>query len=186
MAEVSAPPGGVKAETSLIFLCVVHHQLLKCCWHQSVLFLRTLWLMGLRWASATNMGKLLWTKPNLICVNSSEVSRPPHCHLPHSNRFKCIFDCLYEQSSHYNLSLHHTDKAEKMGQNLTKIPFKDTFWKGTTRTRPRESHKRIKQFISWPVSISWFSRRDEREKCSVLVSQPILMWCLKFPLPVLC
>ncbi|CAG08986.1 unnamed protein product [Tetraodon nigroviridis] len=29
------------------------------------------------------------------------------------------------------------EKAEKMGQNLTKIPFKDTFWKGTTRTRPR-------------------------------------------------
>ncbi|KAG7243097.1 hypothetical protein INR49_016472, partial [Caranx melampygus] len=29
------------------------------------------------------------------------------------------------------------EKAEKLGQNLTKIPFKDTFWKGTTRTRPR-------------------------------------------------
>uniref|UniRef100_A0A8P4FXT4 Scaffold protein ILK n=1 Tax=Dicentrarchus labrax TaxID=13489 RepID=A0A8P4FXT4_DICLA len=29
------------------------------------------------------------------------------------------------------------DKAEKMGQSLAKIPFKDTFWKGTTRTRPR-------------------------------------------------
>ncbi|KAG9351831.1 hypothetical protein AGOR_G00027360 [Albula goreensis] len=29
------------------------------------------------------------------------------------------------------------EKAEKMGQSLTKIPFKDTFWKGTTRTRPR-------------------------------------------------
>uniref|UniRef100_A0A669DE81 Scaffold protein ILK n=1 Tax=Oreochromis niloticus TaxID=8128 RepID=A0A669DE81_ORENI len=29
------------------------------------------------------------------------------------------------------------EKAEKMGQNLTKIPFKDSFWKGTTRTRPR-------------------------------------------------
>uniref|UniRef100_A0A7N8XP52 Scaffold protein ILK n=1 Tax=Mastacembelus armatus TaxID=205130 RepID=A0A7N8XP52_9TELE len=28
-------------------------------------------------------------------------------------------------------------RAEKMGQSLTKIPFKDTFWKGTTRTRPR-------------------------------------------------
>uniref|UniRef100_A0A8C2Y794 Scaffold protein ILK n=1 Tax=Coturnix japonica TaxID=93934 RepID=A0A8C2Y794_COTJA len=29
------------------------------------------------------------------------------------------------------------EHAEKLGQNLTKIPYKDTFWKGTTRTRPR-------------------------------------------------
>uniref|UniRef100_A0A8C7U540 Protein kinase domain-containing protein n=1 Tax=Oncorhynchus mykiss TaxID=8022 RepID=A0A8C7U540_ONCMY len=29
------------------------------------------------------------------------------------------------------------EKAEKLGQSLTKVPFKDTFWKGTTRTRPR-------------------------------------------------
>uniref|UniRef100_A0A665WJ70 Scaffold protein ILK n=1 Tax=Echeneis naucrates TaxID=173247 RepID=A0A665WJ70_ECHNA len=29
------------------------------------------------------------------------------------------------------------ENAEKLGQNLTKIPFKDSFWKGTTRTRPR-------------------------------------------------
>lgn len=28
------------------------------------------------------------------------------------------------------------ERAEKLGQNLTKIPYKDTFWKGTTRTRP--------------------------------------------------
>lgn len=35
-------------------------------------------------------------------------------------------------------SIQITDKAEKMGLNLTKIPFKDSFWKGTTRTRPRE------------------------------------------------
>ena len=31
------------------------------------------------------------------------------------------------------------ERAEKMGQNLNRIPYKDTFWKGTTRTRPRES-----------------------------------------------
>lgn len=30
------------------------------------------------------------------------------------------------------------ERAEKMGQNLTRIPYKDTFWKGTTRTRPSE------------------------------------------------
>lgn len=30
------------------------------------------------------------------------------------------------------------ERAEKLGQNLTKIPYKDTFWKGTTRTRPRK------------------------------------------------
>uniref|UniRef100_A0A8C6WJV7 Scaffold protein ILK n=1 Tax=Neogobius melanostomus TaxID=47308 RepID=A0A8C6WJV7_9GOBI len=29
------------------------------------------------------------------------------------------------------------EKAEKMGQNMTKIPYKETFWKGTMRTRPR-------------------------------------------------
>ncbi|XP_064000171.1 integrin-linked protein kinase isoform X1 [Pogoniulus pusillus] len=29
------------------------------------------------------------------------------------------------------------ERAEQLGQSLTKIPYKDTFWKGTTRTRPR-------------------------------------------------
>ncbi|KAK7926181.1 hypothetical protein WMY93_008491 [Mugilogobius chulae] len=29
------------------------------------------------------------------------------------------------------------EKAEKLGQNMTKIPYKETFWKGTMRTRPR-------------------------------------------------
>ncbi|XP_015235243.1 PREDICTED: integrin-linked protein kinase-like [Cyprinodon variegatus] len=29
------------------------------------------------------------------------------------------------------------EKAEKMGQNMSKIPYKETFWKGTMRTRPR-------------------------------------------------
>ncbi|XP_067889059.1 integrin-linked protein kinase [Heterodontus francisci] len=29
------------------------------------------------------------------------------------------------------------ERAEKLGQSLTKVPYKDTFWKGTTRTRPR-------------------------------------------------
>ncbi|KAK2828673.1 hypothetical protein Q5P01_019707 [Channa striata] len=29
------------------------------------------------------------------------------------------------------------EKAEKMGQNMTKVPYKETFWKGTMRTRPR-------------------------------------------------
>uniref|UniRef100_A0AAY4AD86 Scaffold protein ILK n=1 Tax=Denticeps clupeoides TaxID=299321 RepID=A0AAY4AD86_9TELE len=31
------------------------------------------------------------------------------------------------------------DKAEKQGQNMNKVPFKDTFWKGTMRTRPRNA-----------------------------------------------
>ena len=30
------------------------------------------------------------------------------------------------------------EKAEKMGQSTTKVPYKETFWKGTMRTRPRE------------------------------------------------
>uniref|UniRef100_A0AAV2J9B9 Scaffold protein ILK n=1 Tax=Knipowitschia caucasica TaxID=637954 RepID=A0AAV2J9B9_KNICA len=29
------------------------------------------------------------------------------------------------------------EKAEKTGQNMAKIPYKETFWKGTMRTRPR-------------------------------------------------
>uniref|UniRef100_A0A7N6BXI1 Scaffold protein ILK n=1 Tax=Anabas testudineus TaxID=64144 RepID=A0A7N6BXI1_ANATE len=29
------------------------------------------------------------------------------------------------------------EKAEKMGQTMSKIPYKETFWKGTMRTRPR-------------------------------------------------
>ncbi|XP_015274467.1 PREDICTED: integrin-linked protein kinase, partial [Gekko japonicus] len=29
------------------------------------------------------------------------------------------------------------ESTEKLGQSLTRIPYKDTFWKGTTRTRPR-------------------------------------------------
>lgn len=35
--------------------------------------------------------------------------------------------------------LSSPERAEKMGQNLNRIPYKDTFWKGTTRTRPSES-----------------------------------------------
>uniref|UniRef100_A0A673TQZ4 Scaffold protein ILK n=1 Tax=Suricata suricatta TaxID=37032 RepID=A0A673TQZ4_SURSU len=34
-------------------------------------------------------------------------------------------------------SFSSPERAEKMGQNLNRIPYKDTFWKGTTRTRPR-------------------------------------------------
>uniref|UniRef100_A0A3Q2QGR6 Scaffold protein ILK n=1 Tax=Fundulus heteroclitus TaxID=8078 RepID=A0A3Q2QGR6_FUNHE len=43
------------------------------------------------------------------------------------------------------------EKGEKMGQSLTKIPFKDTFWKGTTRTRPRESQKHINHLLTHPI-----------------------------------
>uniref|UniRef100_A0A8C2AKV1 Scaffold protein ILK n=1 Tax=Cyprinus carpio TaxID=7962 RepID=A0A8C2AKV1_CYPCA len=35
------------------------------------------------------------------------------------------------------LATNLKELAEKQGQSLTKVPFKDTFWKGTTRTRPR-------------------------------------------------
>uniref|UniRef100_A0A672R0F7 Protein kinase domain-containing protein n=1 Tax=Sinocyclocheilus grahami TaxID=75366 RepID=A0A672R0F7_SINGR len=35
------------------------------------------------------------------------------------------------------LAANLKELAEKQGQSLTKVPFKDTFWKGTTRTRPR-------------------------------------------------
>uniref|UniRef100_A0A8D3D8F3 Scaffold protein ILK n=1 Tax=Scophthalmus maximus TaxID=52904 RepID=A0A8D3D8F3_SCOMX len=29
------------------------------------------------------------------------------------------------------------EKAEKLGQSMSKVPYKETFWKGTMRTRPR-------------------------------------------------
>lgn len=45
------------------------------------------------------------------------------------------------------------EKAEKMGQSMTKVPYKETFWKGTMRTRPRESshslHKKEKKKSSF-------------------------------------
>lgn len=93
---------------------------------------RIWWLMGLLWAFVTNMGRLPWIKANLTCVNSSEVS---HCALQLN---KCISVSLFLWW--FLLLLCRPEMAEKMGQNLTKIPFKDSFWKGTTRTRPRESH----------------------------------------------
>lgn len=62
--------------------------------------------------------------------------------LPHCDTLKYCLARLHGLVYRYILSLfiHHADKAEKLGQNMTKIPFKDTFWKGTTRTRPRESN----------------------------------------------
>uniref|UniRef100_A0A7N5KD39 Scaffold protein ILK n=1 Tax=Ailuropoda melanoleuca TaxID=9646 RepID=A0A7N5KD39_AILME len=52
----------------------------------------------------------------------------------------CILSSPYLLAPYYNWSQSYfssTERAEKMGQNLTRIPYKDTFWKGTTRTRPR-------------------------------------------------
>lgn len=46
---------------------------------------------------------------------------------------------LSTQQLRSRLCLSSPERAEKMGQNLNRIPYKDTFWKGTTRTRPRES-----------------------------------------------
>lgn len=55
-----------------------------------------------------------------------------------------------------------TERAEKLGQNLNKIPYKDTFWKGTTRTRPRTSHFRIlylwESAFCIPVLLIYFER----------------------------
>lgn len=38
--------------------------------------------------------------------------------------------------AHTSAQCVSAERAEKLGQSLTKIPYKDTFWKGTTRTRP--------------------------------------------------
>uniref|UniRef100_A0A3Q2P7Z2 Scaffold protein ILK n=1 Tax=Fundulus heteroclitus TaxID=8078 RepID=A0A3Q2P7Z2_FUNHE len=53
------------------------------------------------------------------------------------------------------------EKGEKMGQSLTKIPFKDTFWKGTTRTRPRESQKHINHLLADQLDLKTL----EKEMC---------------------
>lgn len=45
--------------------------------------------------------------------------------------------------------LSSLERAEKMGQNLNRIPYKDTFWKGTTRTRPSESAARGGRHRGW-------------------------------------
>ena len=53
--------------------------------------------------------------------------------------FVCVYVCVCVKFALHPLFIPHTGEAKKMGQNLDKIPFKDTFWKGTTRTRPRKS-----------------------------------------------
>uniref|UniRef100_A0A8B9JC69 Scaffold protein ILK n=1 Tax=Astyanax mexicanus TaxID=7994 RepID=A0A8B9JC69_ASTMX len=48
--------------------------------------------------------------------------------------------CNYRDRPTHNTTFFkyvYAEMAEKQGQSLTKVPFKDTFWKGTTRTRPR-------------------------------------------------
>lgn len=45
----------------------------------------------------------------------------------------------YTTAEAKTICLSSPERAEKMGQNLNRIPYKDTFWKGTTRTRPSES-----------------------------------------------
>ena len=47
----------------------------------------------------------------------------------------------------FMLLLLFAEKAEKMGQSMTKVPYKETFWKGTMRTRPREYSCHKKRFI---------------------------------------
>lgn len=46
---------------------------------------------------------------------------------------------LHTTAEAKTICLSSSERAEKMGQNLNRIPYKDTFWKGTTRTRPSES-----------------------------------------------
>lgn len=124
VAEVGAPPCGYQ---SLLAVSVTQS-------HSDLLFAsRILSLMGLRSASVTNMAKLPWTKPNLTCVNSFEVY---WLKWNYSVIKSSLMNSFNANSSSQFTQI--TDKAEKMGQNLTKIPFKDSFWKGTTRTRPRK------------------------------------------------
>uniref|UniRef100_A0A2K6FLE0 Scaffold protein ILK n=1 Tax=Propithecus coquereli TaxID=379532 RepID=A0A2K6FLE0_PROCO len=48
-----------------------------------------------------------------------------------------VFSFLPFPPYHSSDCFSFPERAEKMGQNLNRIPYKDTFWKGTTRTRPR-------------------------------------------------
>lgn len=50
--------------------------------------------------------------------------------------FLCILKPFWKKCWYICLSC--IEKAEKMGQNMTKVPYKETFWKGTMRTRPSE------------------------------------------------
>uniref|UniRef100_A0AAY5L545 Scaffold protein ILK n=1 Tax=Esox lucius TaxID=8010 RepID=A0AAY5L545_ESOLU len=54
------------------------------------------------------------------------------------------------------------EKAEKLGQSLTKVPFKDSFWKGTTRTRPRNGTLNKSAGIDYK-QLSFLSKINENQ-----------------------
>uniref|UniRef100_A0AAY4AB02 Scaffold protein ILK n=1 Tax=Denticeps clupeoides TaxID=299321 RepID=A0AAY4AB02_9TELE len=62
---------------------------------------------------------------------------------PHlSNLLRGLYNSALHVSDHmlrYGELSSYMYKAEKQGQNMNKVPFKDTFWKGTMRTRPRNA-----------------------------------------------
>lgn len=106
----------------------------------SLLFFRTWWPVVPRCVCVTGMDRHLWTRPSLTYDNYFKVrasfwkyeKKKSPCQTK-----RLLFLIMWQLSLCVFLG-----KAEKLGQNLTKVPYKETFWKGTMRTRPRES---------WPV-----------------------------------
>lgn len=75
--------------------------------------------------------------------------------------------------NHINLNYVYLEMAEKQGQNLTKVPFKDTFWKGTTRTRPRKQKNVENMYLGFTVCPSSQSKISKSLHC-------LLMYCVLF------
>lgn len=56
----------------------------------------------------------------------------------HHTHIYCCVTWIYIWNLCWRICLFSIEKAEKLGQSMTKVPYKETFWKGTMRTRPRE------------------------------------------------
>ena len=53
----------------------------------------------------------------------------------------CLQNDIRLFNSVYFSPLMILERAEKQGQSLTKVPYRETFWKGTMRTRPRTYYR---------------------------------------------
>ncbi|CAG00468.1 unnamed protein product [Tetraodon nigroviridis] len=73
------------------------------------------------------------------------------------------------------------EKAEKMGQNMTKVPYKETFWKGTMRTRPRNGTLNKQAGIDYK-QLSLLAKINENQSGEVSGAQPLPGIILRFSL----
>lgn len=108
-----------------------------------VLFLRILWLMGPRWASVINMERLPWTRENLTCVNSSEVS------FFRQLQYNMTF-WWFRSVMHFFCS---QKKLRKWARAWLKFPSRTRSGKAPPELDPVSQHWPISHFISKSVSI---------------------------------